>query len=232
MITSLPKLIFWIMLEGNVESAHITTSSFRKKCVGNTILNAHSCHPRHTIDAIPIGEYIRTKRACTNPETYDTKIKELKHRLTAQGYHKKHFHKATTKVADRSREFPYFPDYYYFANIRKIFFRYLPILNRDSKSKSILEMGCKVVPKRGRTLGNILSPSDINTSNAKTCFFQPGSYPCGGNRCNSCKLTTRKKDFIDSNNKKVFKIHQFINCNTTFVVYCIKCLICKLNYVG
>lgn len=54
-----------LTLEVDPVSSSVVTSIYRKPGAGNTIFNAKSCHPRHTIYAVPMGEYVRTKRPCS-----------------------------------------------------------------------------------------------------------------------------------------------------------------------
>lgn len=62
-----------------------------------------------------------------------------------------------------------------FAKIKNIFFKYLPMLSRDSTLREILTDGCRCVAKRGKSLGNILCPSDFSSNiSPKTWLFQLG----------------------------------------------------------
>lgn len=51
-----------LYLKGNVITGQIETMTYRKETSRNTILSARSCHPLHTVKAIPIGELTSTKR--------------------------------------------------------------------------------------------------------------------------------------------------------------------------
>lgn len=42
----------------------------RKKCAGNSVLLATSCHPAHTSRSVPLGECIRAKRNCSTEESF------------------------------------------------------------------------------------------------------------------------------------------------------------------
>lgn len=112
-----------------------------------------------------------------------------------------------------------------FLIIKNILYTYLPILKKDTKLHSILESS----RKKGKTLGNLLSPSEFIKT--KTWLFQPGFFPCGDRRCNICKYTRKRKNYESFNSNKKYAIRQFINCSTTFVVYCIVCTKCNLTYV-
>lgn len=53
-------------------------SLYHKPGAGNMILIVRLCHPRHTINAIPMGEFVRTKHACPEPNTLNVKLQDLK----------------------------------------------------------------------------------------------------------------------------------------------------------
>lgn len=78
-----------LTLERNTKAARISTSVLLKPDAVNTILNPRSSHPRHTLEAILVGEYFRLKRACSSESVLESQIKSLNERLYQQGY-KKH----------------------------------------------------------------------------------------------------------------------------------------------
>lgn len=179
-----------LTLRGMADEHKIHTSTFRKPDAGNTILNADSNHPQHTLNAIPVGEYLRLKRACSNQTTFNTETESLDNRLHQRGYRNWQVNRAKTNIKHRTREsllqdkgdktgaadIPTFSTSYSvdFNHIRNILLKYLPILNRDDKLKELLNNGCRCVAKRGTSLGNILSPSDITTdTQPRTRLLQP-----------------------------------------------------------
>lgn len=87
--------------------------------------------------------------------------------------------------------------------------------------------------QKGRSLGNILSPSSLPPKNPpRTWLFQPGFYSCGANKCTLCKYASKAKEFVGPGDNQTYKIQHFLNCNSTFVVYVINCTFCNLRYVG
>lgn len=74
-----------ITLEGKMEEGKVISELYRKPSSGNTIIQAESCHSRHTILAIPTGEYIRAKRAFSKPIYYDQEKKTIDLRLQDRG---------------------------------------------------------------------------------------------------------------------------------------------------
>lgn len=125
------------------------------------------------IRSIPTGEYIRTSQACSNNLSFKSKIGDLNIRLHQGGYTNIHLEAAASKVQMRSRDSllsqnvnhhakeckslnnntlvfstPYSSD---FSLVKFFFYKYLPVLNKDPKLCTILEAGCKVVSRKGKT---------------------------------------------------------------------------------
>lgn len=243
-----------LTLEGDPVNKKINTRIFRKPGAGNTILNAQSNHPKHTVKAIPTGEYIRLKRACSDSAVFDAQIQSLNQKLLKRGYKTWHLDRAHLRTNNRTRDSlleanktekiisranagniptfstPYSTD---FNKIKNLIQKYVPLLDKDPKLREILSSGCRYVAKKGKSLGGMLSPSDFTShTTTKTWLSQQGFYPCGGKFCNMCKYTKKQKEFQNSDKSKTFKINSFINCSTSYLVYVIYCTFCNLIYVG
>ncbi|OCT74326.1 hypothetical protein XELAEV_18033291mg [Xenopus laevis] len=88
--------------------------------------------------------------------------------------------------------------------------------------------------RRAPSLKDKLTSSHfINKSHEKAAMWLPapvkGMHKCG--HCKCCKYMKKCNDFTHLQNKKVYKIDSFINCQTTAVIYVIECG-CPLWYVG
>lgn len=86
--------------------------------------------------------------------------------------------------------------------------------------------------KRAPTLKDKLSHSYLPAKKDGIWLKRPvGTYKCLQNSCNHCGNILQRKDFTDLRTKCVFKINQFINCNTNYVVYRLTCP-CNCFYIG
>lgn len=93
-----------LTVEGNVGEGKIFTSIFCKPDAGSTILNAQSSHLKHILEAIPVGEYFRLKRACSSDLILESQMKSLGKRLHQRGYKKWHTDRSRHKVNNRTRK--------------------------------------------------------------------------------------------------------------------------------
>lgn len=87
-----------VTLMGNTTTSKVETSLFRKPTAGNTLLRADSCHTSHTVAAVPYGEFIRARRACSSDSSFESEKEVIKKRLTSRGYHPKLLSKAETRI--------------------------------------------------------------------------------------------------------------------------------------
>ncbi|OCT67288.1 hypothetical protein XELAEV_18038573mg [Xenopus laevis] len=120
-----------------------------------------------------------------------------------------------------------------YCEVKRIVNKYLPVLNGDDKLRKVLQHGCKFVIRRVKTLGNILSPSDVCVSqNTATWLNTTGSFGSGATRCITCRHMVKSGEFVSSSTKKVHKIRSFINRNNPLVIYLLTCAKCEIQYVG
>lgn len=100
-----------------------------------------------------MGEYTRTKRACSQQITYNAAINDLNKRLRIRGYDNKSLTKASDRMHNRTRESLLFqsktkdtqihkkddplilstPYCTHFSSVKKIIYKYLPVLNKEPK---------------------------------------------------------------------------------------------------
>lgn len=93
-----------LTLQGNPIDVCVNSKLYRKPNSGNSVLNASSCHPQCTIRSIPVGEYTRTKRACSDQTSYNAAISDLNARLISRGYDARSLKKADNKMHNKTRE--------------------------------------------------------------------------------------------------------------------------------
>lgn len=90
-----------------------------------------------------------------------------------------------------------------------------------------------MVARRAKNLTDEVVKSEFTKSsphNWLTDLPPPkGIYPCG--RCHICKFVERSDSFSDAKRKNTYQIKQFINCNTSRVLYMLECP-CRKLYVG
>ncbi|OCT70068.1 hypothetical protein XELAEV_18036989mg [Xenopus laevis] len=206
----------------------------------------------HVFKAVPIGQFQRLRRNCSTETEFLSKSIELRDRFLARGYSLPLLETAfvralrenrntllnRTKTLEKSAQCtsPMFITTYsrQFYKIMKLVQKYLPVLNGDDKLWKVMENGCRVVTRRTRTLGNILSPSDVceKVNSPRTWLNIVGTYRCGATRCVTCYHMEKSSEFVSNSTTTIYHNKCYINCNTTYVVYLLACKKCNIQYVG
>ncbi|XP_069588555.1 uncharacterized protein [Ranitomeya imitator] len=83
---SLEFLDIWIDISIN---GRLKTDVYRKPTATNSYLRADSAHPVNTIRGIPIGQFLRMRKICSDNESFERQCMDLSARFTERGYSKK-----------------------------------------------------------------------------------------------------------------------------------------------
>ncbi|XP_068098888.1 uncharacterized protein [Hyperolius riggenbachi] len=240
-----------LTLCGSQALGRVVTKTYRKACAGNSLLLASSCHPNHTLRAIPYGEMVRVARNCSDPDALEQELDLVERRLRERGYNKKLIDKARQQVVRRNRRdllgvgagrrtgqrrnltftTPYSLEYNKVVSIVK---KYLPVLHADPRLRKILEGGCAFSARPAPTLRTRLSPSLFSSSPrpVPTWLTCKGSFRCGYSTCRCCRVHNQTRDVVSVSNGERFDMKLYINCNSSNTVYLITCTSCRLQYVG
>lgn len=92
-----------ITLRGDFSTGLINTGTFRKPTSKNSLLLDSSYHPPHTIRSILVGEFIRAKRNCSTPESFQLHCSTISKRLSDRGYQKWHINRAISIAPGKDR---------------------------------------------------------------------------------------------------------------------------------
>ncbi|OCT56045.1 hypothetical protein XELAEV_180029711mg, partial [Xenopus laevis] len=237
-------------------SPHLQT----KPNSGNSILQASSCHPKHVINAVPIGQFMRLRRLCTDVQEFVSQSEALRQRFRARGYSEKHLNQAfnkalnycpnerreslnqridnnslvniTTQSEQVNNPIHFITEFsLQYNHIKRLFERNLCILRTDPALDQVLDLGYKTVTRRTRTIGNTLAPSLVQAPITNTNWLNTkGMFKCGASRCLTCAQVTKTKMFKSSMTGRQYTIRWFINCNTSFVIYLLECKVCNIQY--
>ncbi|OCT96155.1 hypothetical protein XELAEV_18013838mg [Xenopus laevis] len=233
-----------------VVDKEIQTTIFRKPYSGNTLLHATSCHPKNLVGGITVGQFLRLRRNCSTDMTFQEQAEEMKERFLDRGYGRKIVDRAYQRARQTKRmsllsvnpmgekrkkaKQGLSEKFYMVLDIVK---KYIPILYADDDFHKILKGGVNSIPRRSHTLRDHLSPSmyrEMNKGDQRNRSFLKieGSHKCGSRRCITCQHMKISKEFKSTVTNTSFKIRDYINCNTSTVVYLITCLKCQKQYVG
>ncbi|XP_075462091.1 protein-arginine deiminase type-2 isoform X2 [Ascaphus truei] len=247
-----PLTIDFLDLTLFIENGLIETKTFYKKVDANTYLLASSNHNPRWINNIPKGQFLRTKRNCSQEAIFNTQANELKTKFFEREYNHNRVKKALEAAKNTNREeliqmnkktiikkdgvefIPFITKYNGMANkITTIIKKHWSILLGDVKLKNILPQHPQIVFKKADNLKLKLSPScpfnQVKSRNTTWLKELNGYFLC--NKCIGCKYGQKCKDFKSNITGISFPIRSFITCRSPFVVYLLECP-CGLQYVG
>lgn len=93
-----------LTLSWDLDTGRVNLVTFRKESSGNVILRENSCHPSHTIRAIPVGELTRAKRNCYLSHDFSHEAETVCDHLRHRGYPDWMLKLAEHRVANTSRQ--------------------------------------------------------------------------------------------------------------------------------
>ncbi|XP_071989321.1 uncharacterized protein [Engystomops pustulosus] len=217
----------------------------RKQTATNSLLSFTSFHPKHLRQSIPVGQFLRLRRNCSDIADFRKHAKDLTGRFRARGYPKKVISKAFVRARDSDRQTllqvktrdteskPCLTTIYnnQWSDIYHILNNNWDILLSDTRLHAHISKKPRLIAKRARNLKDVLTSSHFSrpTTSLGRGLRLKGSFPCGD--CSICPRMPATNTFTHPNNQSEFKLHDYINCKTKDVIYVLKCS-CPMIYVG
>lgn len=227
------------------EKGNLTTSLYNKPTDRNTILRYDSAHPRHLTDNLPISQFLRVLRICSEEDDRALQLEKMTKKFQERGYPEDIIENARRKAllistegtANRPKKsgnqtlfvqtFTTMSEH-----IKKCTNRHNHILKADKN----LGRGVKEKPlhvyRRNQSLRDQLvraDPVEKYTKKAYSFSKKTGCYRC--NNCNVCNSLITGSTFQHPHLGTPYTIKEFFSCNTEFCVYLLKCP-CSMYYVG
>ncbi|CAJ0933779.1 unnamed protein product [Ranitomeya imitator] len=228
----------------------LNTDVFRKATATNSFLVANSSHPPATIRGIPVGQFLRAKRICSNDSNFEKQAIDLRRRFTERGYSKKMIRKGyqracgisrdrllygpcKAKKMDQQHPIRFISTYSnQWNHLKDIIRKHWQVLKVDPVLCKILPESPSFVPKRSANLKDILVQSHYDPKNSgtkKSLSGLPGFFPCG--LCKGCLNHVKSRTFCNHDGSRSFNIWKHLSCNSQGVIYHAQCP-CGKVYVG
>ncbi|XP_072000686.1 uncharacterized protein [Engystomops pustulosus] len=205
-----------------------------------------SFHPKHLRESIPVGQFLRVRRNCSNITDFRAQAKDLTDRFRTRGYPKKVISKAFLRARDSERQNllqpaerdtdskPCLVTTYnnQWRDIYQILQNNWDILLSDSRLHLHIPKKTKLISRRAQNLKDALTSSHFQrpTTSIGTGLRLRGSFPCGD--CSICpRMVVSKDSFLHPKNHSKFRLRDYVNCRTKNVIYVLQCS-CPMIYVG
>ncbi|CAJ0944899.1 unnamed protein product [Ranitomeya imitator] len=226
----------------------LQTDIHRKSTSTNSLLHASSAHPRHVVQSVPTGQFLRLRRICSDTKDFERQADDLKKRFFQRGYSHRMVKKAYNRARYSSRhdlmyksnaklsdgKIRFVTDYHnQFPAVRAVLTKSWPILRMDPILSKYLPSRPTITTRRSRNLRDLLVHSHY-VGNTKTTFLDQyprklGCTPCG--HCVACPNVEKCNSFFNSERSRNFDIRKSINCTSRNVIYFATCP-CGLIYIG
>jgi len=225
----------------SIEGNKVSTNLFCKPTDCHQFLHYDSCHPKHTKTSTVYSQGLRLRKICSQDENFEINLSNLKGWFVNRGYPSKVVENELKKVKQLSRNdlfitrqresknaVPFVVDFCpALESFAKLIRSLVFILNLDPETKAVFSEIPFVSFRSARNLKSYLVRAKLYPKEQKT----PGSGKCGKARCQTCNNVEVTNTF-ESSDGKTFKINYPLDCNSSNIVYLLKCKVCQKRYVG
>ena len=208
-------------------------------------LDYTSNHPSHCKSGLVYGQALRVIERCSRAEYVEPHLEVLKEKLVERSYPsdliKMQFNKA--KLKDRKKLiFQERKQKHGDKKVRLIFTHNEgnPPLHkwvRESKqffsTPKAKKIGqeIQIAFKQPKNLKQLVTGQKSEDQQNSAVNHEKGCFKC--NKCRvSCKIIKETKIFRSTNTKKTYKIHQRLDCTSSYLIYLATCKRCGGQYVG
>jgi hypothetical protein len=238
--TSLPFLDISL----SISDGRVIADLYRKPTDRNQYLLTSSCHSAHVTNNIPYSLALRIVRICSQDDTRDLRLDELKDLLISRGYksgvvreaiekaRKIPRTEALKKVEKESTKRPVFV-MQYDTNITRRHWR--SMVSRDPKLQEVFPdpplVAYKVAPNRRAKLIRAKVPPVPRTRPSRA---KPGMKRCAKPRCPACPYVQPGLTFSATATNYRADLTTEVDCTTTNLCYAISCGVprCGKQYIA
>ena len=239
------KTISFLDTQCQIKQNKIITDLYRKPTDRNQYLLPSSCHPNSITKNIPYSLALRIVRICSETDTRDMRLNELRQMLLDRDYKASIIDAAITRAKNVPRSEALKKVFKSKTTTRPVF-----VVRHDPRLPSVT----KIVHKHYRSMVQdpylaevfpdpplvaYTRPSNIRDkliraklpSKTRPKRRIPGMKRCNKN-CIICPYVNQCKVVKATYSDKVVQISREYNCQTANLVYLVHCLKCKNQYVG
>ncbi|CAJ0965859.1 unnamed protein product [Ranitomeya imitator] len=207
---------------------------FTKPTDRNGLLHFTSCHPPSIKNSIPKSQFHRVERIVSDENLKKTRLTEMEHKNSLTGAIPVG-NLSNTKPKESSKRIPFVSTFHPFSYlVQATIRRHWNILTKSYPKIPEFKVPFLSCFKRARNLKDRLVKADVGpgTLVPKQTFLQTqkrGTFPCLN--CLQCSNVQKGPSVFHPQTGKAIPIKGFYTCESTHVVYLIKCP-CGLAYVG
>ena len=230
-----------------IKDKKIIVDLYKKKTDRNMYLLTSSCHPAHVTSNIPFSLALRIVRICSEQESRDQRLAELKEMLLDRDYKPRTIDAAINKAKNITREealkrvkrektsdravfvVRYDPG---LPSITKIVQKHWRTMTLDPYMKTIFPKPPLIAYKRPMNIRDKLIRAKIPPPpRNRPLRIKNGMFKCN-KPCSICPFVKEQSSVKSTANSTTIELHHHHNCNDFNFIYIIECKKCKLQYIG
>lgn len=203
-------------------------------------MHYQSAHPKQLLNSLPISQFTRVERICSDEDDKLQQLNKMYEKFRERGYPVEVLDHALTRIGTTRTKSSGPLDRPLFIhtfnresdNIRQAIRKNLRILQADNSLAYELKTGPVIAHRRNKTLCDVLVQADPRHKYAKTIpkiSQKTGCYKC--HNWNVCNSLICGEHFTDPHRDNRYRIKEYLNCNTDYCFYILKCP-CTFTYVG
>ena len=204
-----------------------------------------SCHPAHVTSNIPFGLAYRIARICSKPTDRERHFCQLKQMLLALDYRSKLIDAAIEEaynipstealqkvVREKNQNHPVFVVTFdlRLPSMTQTVHRHYRTMAQDPYLKEVFLEPPLIAFRRQKNIREFLIRVKVPPALSRPKRALPGMKKCG--RCLACSYVKTGKNIKSTSSNFTTELNTSVDCNTSGVVYCIECKICRIQYVG
>ena len=236
--------IEFLDLEIMIENGLIETNLYIKPANLQLYLDYFSNHPEPCKEGIVYSQALRIVERCSKEADVEKQLDNLKEKLEDRSYPTELIDRKFKKAKEKKRNDLIFQTRKKKTDdkIRLIFthnqgnpplHQWLReakrLLVRNDKAKKMGDQ-MQVAFRQPKNMKKIVTQNNL-VEEIVMPTPSPGCFKCG--KCKvACPILKEGSKFSSTNTKKVYRIKQHVNCNSTFVIYLGTCQKCQGQYVG
>ena len=219
---------------------------YRKSTDRNMYLLTSSCHPNSVTKNIPFSLALRIVRICSETETRDQRLSELREMLLNRDYRPGIVDAAINKakaiprsealkrvVRPKTSERPVFVVKYdpRLPSVTQIVQKHWRSMVTNPQMAEVFPAPPLIAYTRPKTLKDHLIRAKVPSSKRPKRMI-PGMHKCGKFSCRICPYVSTGKIIKAKYTNAVVQLSKSFDCQTTNVVYIVTCKKCKDQYIG
>ena len=230
-----------------IQNGKITTDLYRKPTHSPQYLLPSSTHPPHCVKNIPFSLAYRLRRICSEDETFEKRLLELKEMLRERCYKENIIDEAFKRARliprqeaikrvtfDRTTKkvtfvIPFDPR---LPKISFIVKKHFELMKKDSQCAEIFKDGVQVAYKRHKNIRDILCRATLPPLRLRSGNRTEKGWKACAKVCRTCAHSYNIQEFVVTATGEKIQIQQKITCTDKNVIYCIECIKCNQQYVG